>query len=79
MKNHNLNKALCTSIVFYIIMAGDILINSYVALKWFDGVSQVNPAFKLGILVVNPISVSISFAIATLFLITGLLIKQRRS
>lgn len=77
MKVRKLNKALYTAIIFYIIMAADILINSYIALKWFDGVSQINPYFKLGILIVNPISVSISFIIATLFLIIGLLIKRR--
>lgn len=77
MKVKKHNKAICTAIFFYIIMAADILINSYIALKWFDGVPQISPFIRLGILVVNPISVSVSFVIATIFLMIGLLLKRR--
>lgn len=72
-----INRAIGTAIFFYFMMAADILVNSFIAYNWFQGVPQINPSFKLGFLVVNPISVSISFAIATLFLIIGLLIKRR--
>ena len=71
------NKALCTAIFLYFIMVADIFINSYIANKWFNGVPQIAPSFKFGFLVINPISVSVSFVIATLFLIIGLLVKRR--
>ena len=77
MKTKKCNKAICTAIFFYIILVADILINSYIALRWFDGVPQINPSFRLGFLVVNPISVSVSFVIATLLFIIGLLMNRR--
>lgn len=77
MSKSRMNKSLCISAALYFVMAGDILINSYIANKWFNGVSQVRPSFKVGPLVINPLSVSIVFMVATLFLMFGLWTRKR--
>ena len=78
MKNRKMNKALCGAVVFYIFMAGDILLNSYVANKWFLGVPQIWPSIRLGFLVVNTISVPAAFVLGTIFLLTGLKLNKRK-
>ncbi len=78
MKNKKMNKALYSAVVFYMFMAVDILLNSYVANKWFQGVPQIWPSIRLGYLVVNTISVPAAFMLGTIFLLTGLKINKRK-
>lgn len=78
MKNRKMNKALYSAVVFYIFMAGDILLNSYVANKWFLGVPQIWPSIRLGVFVINTISVPAAFLLGTIFLLTGLKINKRK-
>ena len=78
MKNRKMNKALYSAVVFYIFMAGDILLNSYVSNKWFLGVPQIWPSIRLGVFVINTISVPAAFLLGTILLLTGLKINKRK-
>lgn len=73
MKNENRKKngLLTASAIFYILFALDLIVNTALAHIFNGGQSLIANAMMLGPVVVNVISLSISFSIATILLIIG--------
>lgn len=75
MKENNKKKngLLTVSAIFYIIFALDMIVNTVLAHFVNEGQPMVSPTVMLGPLVVNVISVPISFVVATILLIFAFL------
>lgn len=73
MKNDNRkrNGLLTASAIFYILFALDLIVNTALAHILNGGQSLIANAMMLGPFVVNVISLSISFSIATILLVIG--------
>lgn len=64
------NQFMAASALFYAIMALDITINALAASAWFSGIPAVAAS---SFPVMNPLSVILSFTIATVCLLAGLI------
>lgn len=76
-KNGKWNKVLMFGIMIYIVMLLDIIINTAIAHISNDGVSRITNAIMIGPVVFNPISVLPTFALGTVLILIGLILKKR--
>lgn len=75
-QNNKRIKEFYIAIVSYAFAISDVLVNTYIAQKWFGGVPQIRPSFLVGMWVVNPISVAIMLFVGTVFILLGLVRKK---